>query len=358
MAASLDFFSTYILAAIVKEIVPETKFFRDRYFPTGAGDVFKSNKVLCEYQDGDRKMAPFVAQRAGDIPVERQGYQIFEYEPAYIGLSRILGTDELTRRGFGEAIYANSSEAERAARLIADDFVTLDKRIARREEWMAVQTMINNACTMQEYVDAKTKGEVKHIQFYEGTTDHTYTVQKKWNAENGDFIGDVTEMCRALADRALPAEDLILGVDAARAVLKNDEVRQLLDKNSGIFVGSIKPKLTKYHGVVALGTLNFGGHELTLWEVDETVVDETNTTVHLFPTTAAMVTAPNCGHIAYGGITQIDYGSKIHTTHIGSRVPKLIVDQEHDIRKLRLGCRPLAMPRNKSPYIYAANVVG
>ena len=353
----LDFFSTYVLAAIVQEVVPETKFFRDRYFPTGADDVFHSNKVLCEYRDGDRTMAPFVAARVGDIPVERQGYQIFEYEPAYIGLSRDLTMDELEKRGFGEALYANYDAATRAARLIAEDFTTLNKRIQRREEWMAVQTMINNACTMQEYIDAKTKGDVKHIQFYEGSSDHTYTVANIWNSQSGDFFGDVTEMSRMLARRGLPSADLILGTDVAAAIMDIEKVRQLLDKNSGIFVGSIKPQLTSYSGVTTLGVLNFGGHDLTLWEVDEEVKDENGNTVKLFPATSAMVTAPNCGHIAYGAISQIDYGATEPSTHYGNRIPKLILDQANDLRKLRLACRPLAMPRNKSPYIYAANVV-
>lgn len=357
MPATLDFFSSYVLAAIVKEVVPNTSFFRDRYFPTGEGDIIGADKVLCEYQDGDRTMAPFVTERVGDIPVERQGFQIYEYEPACIKISRPLKADELKKRMFGEALYANSDAATRAARLIADDFTTLDKRIQRREEWMAVQTMINNACTMQEYIDAQTKGEIKHIQFYQGSTDHTYTVANKWNSTNSDFMGDVSEMCRMLSKRGLPRTDLVLGVDAARAILKNEEVRQLLDKNSGIFVGSIKPTLTKYDGVTALGTLNFDGNELILWEVDEEVVDETGATVKLFPSTSAMVTAPNCGHIAYGAMWQIDYGATEHTMHIGNRIPKLSVNQETDIRKLRLGCKPLAMPRNKSPYIYAANVV-
>ena len=35
----LNFFDTYVLMAIVEEIVPQQTFFKDRYFPTGAGDV-------------------------------------------------------------------------------------------------------------------------------------------------------------------------------------------------------------------------------------------------------------------------------------------------------------------------------
>ena len=76
-----------------------------------------------------------------------------------------------------------------------------------------------------------------------------------------------------------------------------------------------------------------------------------------FPVDAAMVTAPNCGHLMYGQITQIDYGSTEYTSHAGIRVPKFTLDQEHDTRKLRLASRPLAAPRNYCPYILAKKVV-
>ena len=147
--AELNFFDTYVLMAIAEEIVPQQTFFRDRYFPTGERDIFACDKVLTEYRKGDRKMAAFVSARAGDIPMDRIGYAIHEYQPAFIAPSRLLTLDDLTKRGFGEAIYANSTPAQRAARLQLDDLTDMDRRIVRREEWMCAQTMINNACTMQ-----------------------------------------------------------------------------------------------------------------------------------------------------------------------------------------------------------------
>ena len=356
--AELNFFDNYVLMAITEEIVPQASFFRDRYFPTGAEDIFAADKVLTEYKKGDRKMASFVAERVGDIPVERRGYEIHEYQPAYIGLSRTLTIDDLKKRGFGEALYSGSTPAERAAKLQLKDLSELDVRIARREEWMAVQTMINNGCVMQEYLDANTVGGTKTVQFYDGTSDHTYTVANKWDTENGDIFGDVQAMCTMLSNRGLPAADLVLGTDAASAILEDEKVQRLLDKNSGIIIGEIRQQLSPYHGVVYMGTLNFGGFMLNLISVNETYVDDNDLTVKFFPATSAMVTAPDCGHMMYGQITQIDYGSTEFRTYAAKRVSKFVLDQDKDTRKLRLGARPLAAPKNYCPYIYAANVVG
>ena len=219
MSAELNFFDTYILMAIVEEIVPKQTFFKDRYFPTGDDDIFASDKVLTEYRNGDRKMAAFVSSRAGDIPMERRGFEIHEYQPAFIAPSRLLTQDDLRKRGFGEAIYANSTPAQRAARLQRDDLSDMDIRITRREEWMAVQTMINNSCTMQSYIDDKTEGEKLYVQFYDTTSDHAYTVSTKWNAtdeKGAAFFSDVKNMCRKLSKRGLRAADLVIGSSLSR----------------------------------------------------------------------------------------------------------------------------------------------
>lgn len=357
----INFFDTYVLQAIVEEIVNTPTFFKDRYFPTEEGDIFKADKVLAEYRKGDRKMAAFVSPRAGDIPVGRLGYSVSEYEPPYIAPSRILTADDLKKRGFGEAIYSNSTPAQRAAKLLLKDQTDLDLRIRRREEWMCAKVMVDNECTMQEYIDDTTKGEKLYVKFHSGSSEHKYTVAKKWDATGITFMdvrSDVRAMCRELTHRGLPAVDLVLGADVADALLAMKEFRELLDKNSGISIGHISEELSAYEGVTFMGRVNFAGHNLNLITVDETYVDESGADANYFPATAVMVTAPKCGHLMYGQVTQIDFGNVDFTTHVGARIPKFVLDQDKDLRKLRLAARPLAAPKNYCPYIVASSVVG
>ncbi|NCB06303.1 MAG: hypothetical protein EOM69_12395 [Clostridia bacterium] len=61
----ISVFNTYYMAGMIQEIVLPQTFFHDRYFSTMPGtDIFAADKVLVEYRDGDRKMAPFVVRRA------------------------------------------------------------------------------------------------------------------------------------------------------------------------------------------------------------------------------------------------------------------------------------------------------
>lgn len=352
-----DIFDTYYMAGMVQEIEPVQSFFRDRYFPTDAAtDIFNANKVLVEYRDRDRAMAPFVVRRAGDIPVTRGGYEIHEVQPPFIAPSRMLTQDDLQKRGFGEALYAGRTPAERARALQMQDLTDLDRRIQRREEWMAAQTMINNGCTIVAYIDNKTVGETYDIFYFEaaGSNPAKYTVANKWDAPGGDWRGDVAAMTNDLLDRGLPATDLVVGTDVADFIQSDEATLKLLDNRRAEY-GRLAPQV-RYPGVVWIGNLNFDGTNLDIFSVRETVLDNTGT-VRQFPAASAMVTAPNCGHMMYGRIDQMEADREFHSFAM-RRVPKFIADMEHDIRKLRLAARPLAAPRSRAPWMYAADVVG
>lgn len=102
----------------------------------------------------------------------------------------------------------------------------------------------------------------------------------------------------------------------------------------------------------------YEGGKQTDGNVHETYVDSTDKEQRYFPKTDAVVTAPGCGHLMYGAITQINYGDTIQSTISGRRVPKFSIDQENDTRKTALKSRPLAAPKNYIPWIRAKNMVG
>lgn len=354
----ISVFNTYYMAGMLEETVLPQSFFKDRYFPTNSGtDIFAADKVLIEYRDGDRKMAPFVVRRAGDIPVSRAGYEVHELEPPYIAPSRLLTLDDLEKRGFGEALFAGSTPDARARALQMQDLHDLSRRIQRREEWMAVQTMLNNGCTAEAYIDDTVQGEPWDVYYYDtmGSNPALYTVANKWDTAGGNFMADVEAMCGDLLDRGLPATDLVVGAATGQFIQNDESVRRLLD-NRRMEYGRLAPE-TRYPGVAWLGNLNFGGCDLDIFVVRETVVDENNIAQRLFPANAAMVAAPDCGHMMYGQVTQIEDDGEFHTFAM-PRVPKYIVDKAHDMRKLRVAARPLAAPRQKAPWMYAPDVVG
>ncbi len=209
---------------------------------------------------------------------------------------------------------------------------------------------------MQEYIDANTPGRVKHIQYFDNVSEHTYTVQNAWNSADANIVGDVAAMCGMLDKRGLSAADLIIGSDVADVFYKDNNIATLLDKSIAYNFGAIDETI-KAPGVSFFGVLNFRGHRLNVFCVSSEYEDENDVTKTYFPSDAVMVTFPKCGRLSYGAVTLIPYGSADFETIAKPRVAKLVVDNAHNSRELQLSSRPIAMPRLYTPYIVANQVV-
>ena len=363
MSLLVNILDTYYMAGLWRGLSPVNTFFRDRYFPTEAGDIYAADKVLVEYQDGDHGMAPFMVERAEPIPVARQGYEIHDYAPVCLKQSRNLTVDDLKKRGYGEAILSNSTEEERAAKLVADDLALLERRFTRAEELLCANTMLNNGFSVNEMLDANTVGNVATVQYYDPSkgNDGVYTIQSsdRWTTSTAwsVIVGHVRAMCRELARRGLPAIDLVVGQAVSDILLANTDFQKLVDRNSGIIIASpIVQQLMAYDGVSLLGIVNFGGYNLNVIVVDEQYKNTSGTYTNYFPAKGIMVTAPGCGHMMYAHVVHMDENGDVETI-TGKRVPDLYVNRRQKIRELILESRPLAAPKNYSPWIYAADAV-
>lgn len=360
---TIDILNTYYMLGLWRGLSPVPSFFKDRYFPTAPTDIYDSDKVLVEYQEGDTQMAPFMVERAEPIKVGRQGYEIHEYAPTMIANKRMLTLDDLKERGFGEAILSNSTEEQRAARYAMEDLAVLDRRLSRTEEYLCAQTLLNNGFSVNEMVDKDNIGNVATVQFYDANkgNDGLYTIGAgyKWD-DNGitwaKVVATVRAMCRGLSQRGLPHTDLLVGIDAIDALLAMDEFKALVDKNSGIQIsGGVEAQLSEYDGVTFYGQINFGGYKLNVISVDEQYANSLGVMTNYFPKNSIAVTAPGAGHLMYAKVTQIV--NQQFQTIADKRVPRLFIDERHDTRELWLRARPFAAPKNYSPWVVANNIV-
>ncbi len=361
----MNIYSTYYMLAAVREMAPEHTFFKSRYFPTNDTlDVFGTSKVLLDYKDGSQKKAPFVLPRIGSVSVGREGFSTYELEPANISLSMPLTLDHLNNRGFGESLMSGSTPAERARMLLINDLSELSARISRTEEWMAIQTMLNNGCTMRHQTETEGVYEDIPAKFYDGD-DNTglYTPDATWThtteADNGTLVignwyADICNMVKMLTSRGLPARDLLVSADVGEFLLEDLWIQKALD-NRRIEMGRIAPEaLTDY--VTEIGTFNFKGRNLTIIVCDGTYDDGT-TDVPYMPNGSVIVTAPDCGKGLYGAVTQLENDGEFHTI-AGTRVPQHIFTIKPPTKETQLTARPLLVPKRKSPWVAAKEVLG
>ena len=348
-------FDSYYLAGMAEQITAVPSFFLDRYFRDR--DTFATEKVLIEIANGDKKMAPFVDPNVGNIPVERDGYNLYEFAPPLIAPSRTMTADDLKKRGYGEAILSNLKPDERAKALQIRDLKDLDTKIRRREEWMAVQALTTNGVLVQEYIDAATTGRQLPIYYYDitsGSNPGAYTVGNRWTTYAA-MAADVEAMCDDLSERGLPAQDLILGAKVWTAVKSFSDFALHFDTRR-FDNGTIHEEYVKY-GVNYVGALDFNGYTLDVFVSKEKHTEVDGTNGYTFPEKGACVTYPGCGKIYYGAVTLIPFGSSEYETFEGARIPNLAVEQAKNMRLFVESSRPLLAPKAYTPWIFAANVV-
>lgn len=360
----MDIYSTYYMLAAVREMKPEHTFFKRRYFPTNtAMDVFGTSKVLADYKEGSQKRAPFVLPRIGSVSIGREGFSTFELEPANISISTPLTLDHLTKRGFGEALMSQATPADRAKMLLMGDLSELSARISRTEEWLAVQTMLDNGCTMRHQTEKEDVYEDISVKFYDGDDNPAlYTPAAPWthtvlNADGTMTIGswyyDICNMAKMLTKRGLPAREVLCAGDVGEFLLEDLWIQRALD-NRRMEMGRIAPtELTEY--ITELGTFNFMGRNLTLLVSDGSFEDEAGNDVPYIPNGSVIVTAPDCGKGLYGAVTQLENDGNFHT-YAGTRVPQHIFTIKPPTKETQLTSCPLLVPKRKSPWTAAKSV--
>jgi len=352
----MDIYTTMYMLAAISARPPMHTFFRDRYFPTNTElDIFGTSRVFVDYKEGKKKLAPFVVPRIGGVSILRSGFETFELEPANISLKRPLTIDHLEQRGFGESLLSTRTPADREAFYLMDDMRELSDRISRREEWMAVQTMLNNGCIMKHITDREDVAfEDVEVRYYTGGDNPAiYTPSKPWTEGDDSWRQDIKMMVKALSASGLPAADLTVAPDVGEFIERDEWVMKVLD-NKNMEYGSLKPEeLT--NGTTFLGRLNFGGKMLNIIISEETYEDDKGKDTPYLPDGSVIVTAPGCGHTLYGGVTQMEDDKKYHT-HAAKRVPKLTVDTTHETKETKLTSKPLMAPKSKDPYRVAKKV--
>ena len=326
--------------AAIQEEKPYTTFLKDRYFPDG--QKFTTDEVLVEFKEGDKKLAPFVAPRVGGVTNKRRGYTAKTFAPAYIAPKRPLTLDDLKKKRMGEAYYSQLTPEDRASEIMLDDVNELDGQIARRENWMAAQLLLNAACEIEEKTDDPDISEKKEIFFYDGdANDWIFTPSVDWDDPDADILGDVAAMCNAQKARGVAATEILLDTVAGDCVYNNKKIIELLD-NRNYNIGTIDPKLEEY-GVAEIATFNCKGHRVRFLQYVEGYEDENGANVPYLPYGTAILLAPGCGQTHYGAVSQLEDDREWHT-YAESRVPLILTNTNSQSKELRLASAPLLMP--------------
>lgn len=349
---AFDITNTHHLLAAYEQGAPVSSFLRDRYFVCNpATDIFSTDDVIMEFKNGTQKMAPFVAPRVGGKTVLREGYRMERYEPPFIAPKRPLTLDDLNKKGFGEAFYANLTPEQRQGAIVAKDMSEMDEMITRREEAMAAEVMTTGALVMKHYGDNNTDFEEKSIQYFEGETNTAkVNVAAAWGPD-ADIYGDLVNMVTFAQQQGLRVSELVVAPNVVSIMLNNKTIKEFMDIR-GYEMGHINPRELNAAGAAYIGTLNINGVMVDIISYGAQYQKDDGTMAAFIPANTVVLTAPAAGRTVYGAVTQLENDEMFHT-YAGKRVPKYTSNKGADIRTLRLAARPLLMPNNKNAFIVA-----
>lgn len=360
----MDIYSTYYMLQAVEEMPVEHNFFKARYFPTDqAIDIFGTAFVLADFRKNHLRKAPFVMPRIGALPVGREGFSTATLEPMNIAASMPLTLDQLQKRGFGESLLSGSTPADRARQLLMHDLADLSARISRTEEYLAIQTILTNGCTMIHKSDKADVYESIGCKFYDGNSNPaTFTPGDAWTHSTysngswtpGSWYDDICAMVKMLTKNGLPAREILVSPDVADFLMCDGWILAMLDNRRSEF-GRLDPAtLNEY--VYTIGAFNFKGRVLPILVNDGTYEDDDGTDVNYLPDETVIVTAPGCGRGLYGAVTQMTQNGQWET-YAGTRIPQHIFTVRPPASETQLTSRPLFVPNRPNPWIVATGVL-
>lgn len=251
----------------------------------------------------------------------------------------------------GEALYSQMTPEDRASEIMLDDENELDEAIARRENWMAAQLLINASIVMEEKTEDPDVNIEKEIFFYEGeSNDWVYTPAVDWSNPDADILGDIAAMCMYRTSNGVQATELLVDAVTGAAILNNKKIKELLD-NRNYNVGTVDPELKQF-GVAKLATLNCNGYVVDILQYVEEYETDDGKSVPYLPKGYATLVAPRCGQTSYGAVTQLEDDEEWHT-YAENRVPLILTDKKGQSKELRLAAAPLLMPNRHKAWLTA-----
>ncbi len=140
-------YTTTQLLGMRAELPKFSPFFLMMFFPQMV--EFETKEVAFDKVVKGKKLAPFVSPMVAGKANRQAGKTYTSFEPAYVKPKDIVEPGQLLTRAAGEPLSGGMGVVDRRAAAVVDLLDEQDKSITRREEWMAVQAVLNGKVTVE-----------------------------------------------------------------------------------------------------------------------------------------------------------------------------------------------------------------
>lgn len=326
-------YTTIEMMEALDQTPPVRSFLQRTFFPNAQTHV--TEKVEFDVRKGKRIMAPFVSPRKGGKVITRQGWKTNQFTTPKLAPERILTVDDISTRAIGEAVYSQRTPEEREDELLAKDFTDLEEAIDRRKEWMCRQILYEGK------LDVRDEEEGVDVQIDFGFNNVVVlSEEEQWSKETVNPLPIFRDLRKKIIKDTGKAPDIaIFSSDIMEDFVTNPFITKAMDvlnmKNVVIQPRVVDSALTFYGRIAEL--------DLDLYTYDEWFVNDEGEDESIVPPgTVLLGHSDGEGQFEYGLVTQME-DKKFHS-YEGKLVPKVWVDENSEVKKVRLTSRPLPRP--------------
>lgn len=336
----MSYYEPKFLRGVIEKVLPPKLFFRTRFFSDTI--TFPTETVSFEFAQDKRRLLPYSTNAQGSAPLRREGYALKTFTPPLNAGHRVITNDTLAQKMLGESEWNSGiSPEERAAKTAAQDLMDLQDALFRKEEYMCARVK----------QDGKLETPTGIID-YGFTNIETVKNADKW-AAGYDILGKLRSMAQSLRKAGVNPNMLIVGSDAATALMQNTGFKEYLKDYPRL----IEPHTEIEDGMNYLCRITQPGLYLDVYEYTEYYYDDTSKGAMplIDPGTVIMQSSGEKNYMLFGSVTYIKDRQQVSA--IGEYVPYTAVSEIPPATYLVLASRSLPMPRDVESWSVLKSVV-
>lgn len=329
--------STMELIQVVERIKAPATFLVETMFPQV--QQITSDILPIEYNKEHRRLAAYLVSGAKGINVKREKTSVKLYQCPLMGIRRVIGINDITRRGIGEMpVVSTKTPEERAQEMVARDLVDLQRMLTNSKTAQAAELLQTGKITVKAYADDGETPQEDVIEF-----NWSGKKNKDWTANNADILGDLREASYEIQEKAgIVPSLLICGKNVEKYMLENKKMADWLlsaNANATKFI-NYQPQFTspqiRHLGFINALNLEMVSYAETYWDGEQAIP-------FLNPD-SAILCCPGRGRQVYGSITLLE--NKQWQTYAAQMVPYYSANDDSQTSSLALFSRFLLIPEN------------
>ena len=337
----IDLFTPATMDAVVHVMPTNEGFFKKTFFNVDKPEP--TEKVLVDVYKGKRRVAPFYSGKGVAPLSEKIGYATNEFQTPLTGAKDVTNIEDIMRRLPGELLMnSGTSPDERAVQLLAQTLNDFNAQIARREEVMCVQALMEG----KESVIGE---DVNYEIDFGLSSTHKVTLSTLWDASSttADPIADLkTLSVLNMKDGYRKPNICIMSRDSYAAFISRCKALNYFNQWNFLDL-SIEPT-AKGENVTYCGRLRDPDLEIYIydeWYLDDWTAPGTITEKPMIPKGKILLASTNARYSTYYGVlTFTDPVTNAFRSVIGTRGADSWIQKEPAQRFLKLCARPLPVP--------------